>query len=242
MIKKIISGLTALIVSATVFSANVFAADVSVFSFDNDNSLSFWSTEGDAAIKDTGFKLSISNSEAYEGAGSLAVSEDMTKEAENIGGGAYFTASSIEQTTFAGSTITAMVYPVKDAFEFGAQITLYSDGEVYIPVSPQDLKANTWNEIQLKIPDNCNNTKIGFNIPLNRIYNGVVFYVDDIRITNSDGSYITNIGDSEEPVAETFASLSAFERILMISGLAVIVGAVIIFIIVALLKSRKKYR
>jgi hypothetical protein len=242
MIKKLISGITALILSASVITAPVFAASEAVFSFDNDSSLSYWSTEGDEAVKATGFKLSIDNNIAYEGAGSLAISEDMTKEAASIGGDAFVNASSLGLTTLSGCTITAMVYPVKDAVDFGAQITMFSDGEVYIPVSPQELKANTWTEIQMKVPDNCNNTKIGFAIPLNRIYNGVVFYVDDLKITNSDGSYVTNIGDSQEPVDENFGSLTMLQRVLMISGLTIICGIVVAIIVITVIRSRKKYR
>jgi hypothetical protein len=242
MIKKLISGIAALTLAATVICAPVFAADDAAFSFDNENSLGYWSTEGDEAVKATGFKLSINNEIAYTGAGSLAISEDMTKEAENIGGDAYVDSSSLGLSTLSGCTITAMVYPVSDALDFGAQITMFSDGEVSIPVSPQNLKPDTWTEIQMKIPENCNNTKFGFAIPLNRIYNGVVFYVDDIRITNSDGSYVTNVGDSQEPVSEAFGSLSTLERVLMISGLAIIVGVVIAIIVITIIRSRKKYR
>jgi hypothetical protein len=242
MIKKFISAVSAIILTASMLTATVFASPEDVFCFDNDTSLTYWSTEGEAAVAATGFKLAIDNDVKYDGAGSLAFSERMTSEAENIGGGAYFTSGSVGVSTLAGATITAKVFPVGEALDFGATITMYSDGEVYIPTTITNLKADTWQEITLKIPSNCNNTKIGFNIPLNRIYNGTVFYVDDLKITQANNSVVPNIGDSQEPVETPFHSLSTFEQILMIGGLVIIVAAVIIFIIVTVVKSRKKYR
>jgi hypothetical protein len=242
MIKKLISGLIAALLAVGVTSSVVFAADDSVFSFDNSNGLTAWSTEGDKAVKDTGFAFSISDSEQYDGAGSLAFSENMTKEAENIGGGAFFSSSSVGIDSLAGCTITAMVYPVAGAADLGAKITMYSDGEVYIPVTSSALKSNSWNMIQLKVPSNCNNTKIGFNIPLNRIYNGVVFYLDDVKIQKADGAYLPNIGDYEEPSEDLFSNLSPTHTIILIAGFVVLAVAIIIGIIVFINKTRKKYR
>jgi hypothetical protein len=242
MIKKLISGILAAALAVSITSTVVFAAEDSVFSFDNAKGLTAWATEGDKAVKDTGFAFTIETSEKYSGAGSLAFSEDMTKEAENISGGAYFLSSSAGIDSLAGCTITAMVYPVKGASDLGAQITMYSDGEVYIPVSASTLRPNTWNSIQIKIPSNCNNTKIGFNIPLNRIYNGVVFYLDDIKIQKADGTYLPNIGDYEEPSEELFSTLSPVQRIVMMIALGVLALAIVIGIIVFIAKTRKNYR
>jgi hypothetical protein len=104
------------------------------------------------------------------------------------------------------------------------------------------MKANSWNKVQLKVPDNCNNTKIGFNIPLNRIYNGVVFYVDDIQIQRADGTLVENIGDYEEESNELFATLSPIQRIIMLCSFGVLVIAIIIGILVFIKKTRKNYR
>jgi hypothetical protein len=242
MIKKLVSGISALILAASLLTTSVFASPDDVFCFDNDTSLTYWATEGDKAVSATGFKIAISDSEAYDGAASLAFSENMSSQAENIGGGAFFTSASVGLDTLSGCTITAMVYPTQDAVEFGAQITMYSDGEVYIPSTLKNLKANTWQEIKLTIPSNCNNTKVGFAIPLNNIYNGVVFYLDDLKITRQDNSTIPNVGDIEEPSDEIFGSLSTFQRILMIIGFVVIVAVVIVFVVTVSIKSRKKYR
>jgi hypothetical protein len=242
MIKKLISGITAVLVAAGVTASAAFAAEDSVFSFDNAAGLSAWATEGDKAVKDTGFAFKIDTEEKYDGAGSLAFSEDMTREAESIGGGAYFLSSSVGLNSLAGCTVTAMVYPVGQAVDFGAEITMYSDGEVYIPVTVSSVKANSWNTIQLKVPANCNNTKIGFNIPLNRIYNGVVFYLDDVKIQQANGSYLPNIGDYEEPADEIFSTLSPVQRILMMVGFGILAIAIVIGIIVFVSKTRKKYR
>jgi hypothetical protein len=242
MIKKLISGITAIALASMMFTATVSADDTSVFSFDNATGLTFWSTEGEDAIKATGFELSISNSVAHSGAGSLAVSEDMTTEAPKIAGGAYFSSSSVGVDTLAGCTVSAMIYPDAKALDLGAVITMYSDGEVYIPVSSAELKPNTWNEIVIKVPANCNNTKIGFNIPLNRIYKGVVFYLDDLKITYGNGIAVASVGDAEEAQVELFDTLSPLQRYLMIAGFVVLVGGVIIFIVTYVVKSRKKYR
>jgi hypothetical protein len=242
MIKKLISGISAVILAASLLTTAVFASPDDVFCFDNENSLKFWSTEGDAAVAATGFKLAISNDVAYDGAGSLAISENMSSAAENIGGGAYFTSASVGLDSLSGCTVTAKIYPVTDAVEFGAVVTMYSDGEVYIPMAMGNLKANTWQTIELKVPSNCNNTKVGFNIPLNNIYNGVVFYVDDLKITKQDNSTIPNVGDIEEPSDEIFSSMPAYQRILMIIGFVVVVAIVIVSVITVSVKSRKKYR
>jgi hypothetical protein len=242
MIKKLISGISAVILAASLLTSSVFASPDDVFCFDNENSLTYWTTEGGEAITQTGFKLAINEDVAYEGAGALAVSESMSTEAENIGGGAYFTSASVGLDTLSGCTVTAMIYPTRDAVDFGAVITLYSDGEVYIPMTMNNLKANTWQEVKLTVPSNCNNTKIGFNIPLNRIYNGVVFYVDDLKITQQNGSVVPNIGDSQEAEDEIFSSLSNFQRVLLIIAFVVVVGIIIVLVVTISVKSRKKYR
>jgi hypothetical protein len=242
MVKKLVSGITAVLLAAMMFTTAVFADDDAVFCFDNDTGLTYWSTEGEEAIKATGFKIAVSNSVAYSGAGSLVITEDMSKEAEKIPCGAYFSSSAVGVPSLAGCTVSVMIYPEAKALDLGASIVMYSDGEVYIPISKNDLKPNTWNEITFKVPDNCNNTKIGFNIPLNRIYNGTVFYLDEIKITQQNGAVVPNIGDFEEAVPEILQSLTPLQRYLMYGALAVIVIGLFIFGITALVKSRKKYR
>jgi hypothetical protein len=158
-------------------------------------------------------------------------------------GSAFITAEKLGLTNLAGCTITAKVYPLRYALDIGAQITLYTDGMLYLPTVLNNLNADSWNSISLSVPENCSNTRIGLLVPLYSTYNGAVYYLDDLSITLPDGTVLPNVGDAEAPAEEKKDAPMSTTRAVVITIVAIAAAiAAGVIVIIALYHRSKRYR
>jgi hypothetical protein len=225
-------------VLVAIMTFSVFAADESgkntALCFDNNKSLSVLQKEGGDVLKATGFSVAISNEYAAEGAGSLAVIENLVSESKNTGGGFFLTAKDLGLDSFAGCTISAKVYPVGVSIDMDAKIVMYTDSQIYKASGTGGITAGKWNDISLTVPAECYNTKLGFSIPIYTPWTGPVYYLDELTVLKPDGTYVQNIGDFEEVVIEEEAPVNkaanTLMTILLVILILVIIGAVVLFI------------
>jgi hypothetical protein len=242
---RFIAAILSTVLCLALFSVNVSAEGDATFAFDNDTGLSMWSAENEALIKAAGFKTAISTVRTLDGAGSLAVSENFTGvlDRDTLGNGTFsFAAESIGLKSFAGCIITADICPLKSAMLAGAEITFYTDGMLYLPTAKSDWTPDKWNTVSMAVPANCDNTRLGFFVPVFNTYSGVAFYVDNLTIIRPDGTVVGNIGDFELPSEEEGGGLNKVLSYILI-GLLVLAGmAVIMFVIVFIIKHAKRFR
>lgn len=241
--KKIISALLAAAVISVSGLIPAMAADEAViqnatFCFDNDTSLSMWETYG--SVKETGFELSISGT-AESGRGSLGIVESCKGNIadDNKFGGAYITAEALGLENFKGCTIQASVMFDSQVGQNADSFTMFSDGIVWVSTQISSDTAGRWSKVSLTVPDNADNTKIGFTIPVYSAYEGNVAYIDNLVIYNSDGTIIANIGDQQSAPADAIVPVSLGGRITLIVVLVVIIAIAALcarFVIVSLKK------
>jgi hypothetical protein len=242
MKKRISLLVIALIMSMSLFSLTVFASQDAALAFDNDSSIELFVNDNAELVKTTGFKYAVSNKETFDGEGALAVSESYVgNPIENSSGGAYITADSLGLTDFAGCTISAKLYPTATAMAVNPEIVLYTDGMLYLPTATTDFTADSWNDVTLVVPENCNNTRFGFLVPVKNTFSGDVFYLDEVVITRPDGSLVSNVGDYAAP--EEGLSGDIDDTLAIILGAILVVGviAIVILLIYLIVRRTKRY-
>jgi hypothetical protein len=243
--KRIISALLLPVICLALLSFGVAADGDSTFAFDTNAGLSRWRTENDALVKETGFKTAVRGTKPQDGAGSLAVSESLTKNIsrEEMGNGTYFLAAGdMGLESFAGCSISFSVYPVKEAMTAGAALTFFTDGMLYLPTEKTDWNAGSWNTLTMSVPSNCDNTRFGFLIPLYSTYNGDVFYMDNLVITGPDGYAKSNIGDFESAADEDGFRIPPVVMTILMVLLCIVGVGIVIFLIIFTVKHIKRFR
>jgi hypothetical protein len=220
----------------------VFASESAALAFDNDSSVKLFLNDNADLVKTTGFKYVVSDKESYDGAGALAVSESYVGDTiENSSGGAYITADRFGLTDFAGCTISAKLYPTGASRAANPEIVFYTDGMLYLPTATTDWKADSWNDVTLAVPENCNNTRFGFLIPVKSTFSGDVFYLDEVVITRPDGETVANIGDYEAPQEGLSGDINDTLAIILTVILAAGAVAIIVLLIYIIVRRTKRY-
>lgn len=245
-IRKVLCAALMSVICFALLSVSVAADQTATFAFDNDTGIALWRTENEALIKETGFRGTVSKTKPQDGAGSLAVYENLTGtvDRDEMGNGTMFvTAAAVGLQNFAGCTITAQIYPTKAAMLSKPEITFFTDGMLYLPSSTAEWTADKWNTVAMTVPDNCDNTRLGFFIPLYTTYIGDVFYIDNITITQSDGTVVPNVGDYQVPDdSKSFSTLNPILSYILM-GLLIVAGiAVVAFIIIFIVKHARRFR
>lgn len=225
-IKKIIAAAAASIAALSAIAFTAFADEYATFCFDTDASISMFQSYGSTA--EAGFSASIDEQTKNDGSGSLMLSENVTEPiaAENRFGGLYLEASSFELDSFAGCTVTMKVMFDKEAAKLSNNFSVFTDGIVWMTYDVSNQQAGQWVDVALTVPDNAQNTRIGFSIPVFELYNGTVAYVDDLTITKPDGTAVANIGDQKES-SKIEVSIGQTSRIILLIVVCVIIIAVI---------------
>ncbi|MCI5905235.1 MAG: hypothetical protein MRZ61_08870 [Oscillospiraceae bacterium] len=233
--KMKIKGFVSLLASAAMIlsagAVSVYAEEAgnetATFCFDTADSLSLWETYGSTA--ETGFKLSIDDSVKETGDGSLLLSENVTENiaADNQFGGAYISAEKLGLESFKGCTVQMSVYFDKDAAKAAEAFTVFSDGIIWQTSAVSSDNAGRWTKVSLTVPENADNKKIGFTIPVFSQYSGAAAYVDNIIIYNADGTAIANVGDEKISSGSIEVSIGTGARIALLVVLVVIILAVI---------------
>lgn len=230
-IKGFVSLLASAAIILSVGAASVCAeeadAETATFCFDTADSLSMWETYG--AIEETGFAMSIDSSVKETGDGSLLISENVTGDvsADNKFGGAYITAEALGLESFKGCTVQMSVYFDKSAAKAADAFTVFADGMVWQTSAISSENAGRWTKVSLTVPENADNTKIGFTIPVFNKYSGAAAYVDNIIIYNANGTAIANIGDEKTSSGNIEVSLGTGARIILLVVLVIVILAVV---------------
>lgn len=225
-ITKIIAAAAASVMALSAAAFSVFAADDATFCFDNDTSLSMLQSYG--STTETGFTASIDEQTMVSGNGSLKLSENVTESIadDNCFGGLYVDSSSLELDSFAGCTISMKIYFDKEAAKLAQAFSVFTDGIVWMNTDLTNDNAGKWTDVVFTVPENAENTRIGFSIPVYEGYNGTVAYIDNLTITRSDGTTVANIGDQQE-ASQITVSISKGPRIILIIVVCVLLIAVV---------------
>ncbi len=207
-LKKFLSAVLASAV-ITAGAASVGAAEdgQATYCFDSDISLSEWQTYGSTA--ETGFTVTQTTAVSKNGNGSILISETVGEEIANQFGGTYIEASALGLDSFQGCTVEMSVLLCEGAEGFYDNLSLYSDGMIWLTAPVENLNTETWTAVSLTIPENASNSKVGFTIPTYLLHKGDLVYIDDFTVTKADGTVIANRGDyvmkevrSEEAVSK----------------------------------------
>lgn len=230
-----IKGFVSLLASAALIlsagAVQVCAEDVNTetatFCFDTADSLSLWETYGSTA--ETGFELSIDSSVRETGDGALLISENVAEDIDSDSqfGGAYISAESLGLESFKGCTVQMSVYFDKSAAEAAEAFTVFSDGIVWQTSAVSSENAGRWTKVSLTVPENADNTKIGFTIPVFSQYSGAAAYVDNIIIYNADGTAVANVGDEKISAGSIEVSIGNGARIALLVVLVIVILAVV---------------
>ena len=241
-VKKIVYALIAAVYMAVIpFTVSAEGTDTekATLCFDNDTALPMFVKYGTA--NDAGLGLSISSKTKESGNGALCISEDITSDMNpDDNGGVYITAESLGLENFKGCTIQMSVYFDRAATNYVDNFTIFSDGFVWVDAVISANTAGRWSKISLTVPENADNSKIGFTLPVHTVYTGNVAYVDNIEVYNADGTMVANIGDYDETsIMEQLNNISTSEMIILLVVLVVLIVVTIVgigFVVSTILK------
>lgn len=225
-IKKIIAAAAASIMALSTAAFSAFADEYATFCFDTDTSISMLQSYG--STTETGFSASIDEQTKNDGSGSLMLSENVTESvaADIRFGGIYIESSSLGLDSFAGCTVTMKVMFDENAAKLAESFSVFTDGIVWMTYDLSNEQAGKWADVTLTVPENADNSRIGFAIPIFEAYNGVVAYIDDLIVTKPDGTVVANIGDQKES-SKIEVSIGKTARIILLVVVCVIIVAVI---------------
>ena len=239
-ITKIIAAAAASVMALSAAAFSAFAVDEATFSFDTDTSLSMFQSYG--STTETGFKASIDEQTKVDGNGSLKLSENVTESIadDNRFGGVYIDSSSVGLDSFAGCTVSMKVLFDSDAAKLAQSFSVFSDGIVWLSTDLSNENAGKWTDVSLTVPENADNTRLGFSIPVFESYNGAVAYIDELTVTTPDGMAIANIGDQKE-ASQVTVSISKGPRIILIVLVCVILVGVVACVGFVISKFQNKF-
>ena len=212
-LKKILASFiaSAAIVSSASLNALAIGDGEATYCFDNANRIADWETYGSAA--ETGLTFTPVSGVSQNGNGSLLVSENVTGE--------------IGLENFEGCTITMSVLLCEGAENAVDQFSLYSDGIIWVQSKPIGINTTTWTDVSLILPENTDNTKIGFTIPTYSQYSGNILYIDDLTVTRADGTVIANVGDHQQKTMTAENTVSTGTNIALTILLVVLILAIV---------------
>lgn len=226
--KFIAAAIASAVIAAGAASVSALNDGEATYCFDTTAAMADWQTYG--SVAETGFKFSQNVLVSKNGNGSIIVSETFSEEVETKFGGAYVDSSVFGLDSFQGCTVEMSVRLCEGAEKFSENLSLFSDGMIWLASSPEALSASEWTTVTLTIPENATNTRVGFTIPTFTIHSGDVLYIDDFSITDSNGSRIANRGDYYAKEITSADKVSTgkniFLTVLLVVLILVIVGGV----------------
>lgn len=229
-LKKIISAVlaSAVITAGAASSVSALNDGEASYCFDNGSMMSEWQTYG--SIDETGFKAVQTVGTSKNGNGSLLVSVNVEEEPDNQFGGMYIEASTLGLDSFQGCTVEMSILLCEGAEGFYDNLSVFSDGMIWLTASPESLSTSEWTAVTLEIPQNATNNRVGFTIPTYLTHKGDIIYIDDFSVTDADGNLIANRGDhyaKEITSAEAVSSgTNIVLTILLVVLILVIVGGI----------------
>lgn len=229
-LKKIISAVlaAAVITAGAASSVSALNDGEAAYCFDTGSAMSEWQNYG--SVEETGFQAVQTSGVSKNGNGSLLVSVNVAETPENQFGGMYIESSAFGLDSFQGCTIEMSVLLCEGAEGFYGNLSVFSDGMIWLSSSPESLSESEWTTVTLEIPPNAANTRAGFTIPTYLTHKGDVVYIDDFSVTDPDGNLIANRGDhyaKEVTSAEAVSSgTNIVLTILLVVLILVIVGGI----------------
>lgn len=224
----IVSAAVTASMAAAAFPAYALNDGEAAYCFDTTAGLADWQTYGSTA--ETGFTVTHTNRVSKNGNGSVMVSVNVADTIENQFGGTYIEASTLGLDSFQGCTVEMSVMLCEDAEGFYDNLSVFSDGMIWLSSSPESLSTSEWTTVTLEIPQNATNTRVGFTIPTYLMHKGDIVYIDDFSVTDPNGSIIANKGDyyaKEITSTETVSSgTNIVLTILLVVLILVIVGGI----------------
>lgn len=225
-LKKILSAaMASAVMLAGAASVSAIGDGEATYCFDTDAALVDWLTYG--SVEETGFAVRSTAARSANGNGSLVVSEESSGETEDQFGGMYIEASSLGLENFSGCKVEMSVMLCEGAENFYDNLTLYSDGVIWLTAPVENLSTETWTTVSLEIPENAENTRAGFTIPTFGACIRDVVYIDDFTITNADGSVIANRGDYEVRAVTSEERVSTGTNIVLTVALVVLILVIV---------------
>ena len=226
-LRKIFAAIAASAVIASM-SATCFAvADgEATYCFDTAAKLTDWQTYGN--VEETGFAITQDIRHSNNGEGCIIVSEQNPSELSDGYGGAYIEASVVGLADFNGCTVSMNVMLCDNAaMNYCENLSIYSDGIIWLQSSPEELSSSAWSEVSLDIPADASNTRVGFTSPTFAAYSGDIVYIDDFTVTNADGVIVANVGDYQMKTLSSENTVSGGTNILLTILLVVLILAIV---------------
>lgn len=221
--------LSAAIASAVIASG---AASVSAlndgeatYCFDTNTAMEDWQTYG--SVDEAGAKADQTTLVSKNGNGSLLVSVNVADETDNQFGGFYVDASALGLDSFQGCTVEMSVMLCENAEGFYDNFSLFSDGMIWLATTPETLSASEWTTLKLELPENADNSRVGFTIPTFTLHKGDILYIDDFAVTDPDGNMIANKGDYAVKVITSAESVSSGTNIVLTVLLVVLILVIV---------------
>lgn len=226
-LKRILSAVLASAVMTAGMALSAFAVEdgQAAYCFDTGAALSDWQTYG--SVSETGFRFTQTTAASKNGSGSLLISETVTEDAEDMFGGAYIDASALGLDSFKGCTVEMSVLLCKDAQGLYDNFSVYSDGIAWISTYAGQLSSEEWTTLTLVIPENAENTRVGFTIPTFKRCVGDILYIDDFSVTDANGSLIANKGDYEMKKITEAETVSQGTNIFLTAALVVLILVIV---------------
>lgn len=223
------------------FSVTAFAVQdgEAAYCFDTPDKLSDWQTEG--AAEQTGLTLTQITARAKNGDGCIAVSESFTGNVDGTYGGAYITADKLGLDSFSGCTVSMSVLLNEAAAENIENLSIFSDGVIWLETAVAEVNSKEWTEVTLAIPETAENTRVGFTIPTFKAYSGEIVYIDDFSVTRADGTVVANTGDYKMRTVAKTETVSKGMNIVLIIVLVVLILAIVGGIALFISKSVKRF-
>ena len=226
-LKRILTSLVAAAAVISTFSLTGFAVNdgEAAYCFDNESKLSDWETYG--STSETNFKITQVTTQSKNGNGCILISENVSDEVSEQFGGAYITADSVGLKNFGGCTISMSVLAYEGAEGACDNLSVFSDGMLWINTMASGLSSSQWTDITLVVPENADNSKVGFTIPTFNTFMGNIVYIDDFTITTADGVVVSNVGDYEQKIVTEESTVSTGVNIALTIVLVVLILAIV---------------
>lgn len=226
-LKKLLSAAVASVLTAAsaAFAVSALNDGEAAYCFDTNAALTQWQTYG--SVEETGFQAVQTTLVSKNGNGSLLVSENVPEEPENRFGGMYIDAATLGLDSFQGCTVEMSVLLCENAEGFYDNLSLFSDGMIWLTSTPVTLSTSEWTTVTLEIPQNATNNRVGFTIPTFLPHKGDIVYIDDFSVTDPDGNIIANKGDYYAKEVTSSEKVSSRTNIILTVLLVVLILVIV---------------
>lgn len=240
-LRKIFAAISAFAVSASIIGTTCLAADGNAtYCFDIADNIKDWQTSGSA--EDGGMTLSQTNRKSESGDGSLLVSVNIPSDISDGYGGAFVNASTLGLESFDGCTVSMSVMLCEGAEDHAENLSIYSDGIIWVEGVPESLSTGTWTEVSVLVPEGAANSTVGFTIPTFNAYSGDVVYIDNFNVITPDGTAVPNVGDYQLKTITAEDTVSGGTNIVLTLVLVVLIVAIVAGIGFVVFSAIKKFR